>query len=174
MRSQVCRTTLYACGVRLHEGTHLQSPARDRARMLVHVRCGTGATDRSVPLPQRTLVLLRQSWKTHRHPLWLFPAPGRGRPGMSTATAPMPRHSVQDALRAALTERGIKKRAAVHTLRHRSATPLLEAGVPLRLLQESWGHHAPTTTALSPPLTITADALAREALQGRMAESALP
>jgi site-specific recombinase XerD len=54
-RSRACLTTIDACGLRLQEGTHLQVPAMDRARMLVHVRSGTGAQDRSVPLPQRTL-----------------------------------------------------------------------------------------------------------------------
>jgi integrase/recombinase XerD len=174
MRYQVCLTTIYACGLRLQEGTHLQIPDIDSARMLVHVRCGKGAKDRYVPLPQRTLVLLRQYWKTHRHPLWLFPAPGRGGQGMSTATAPMPRNSVQDAFRAALTESGIKKRASVHTLRHSYATHLLEAGVNRRIIQEYLGHNSPTTTALYTHLTIKADALARDALRGLMEELALP
>jgi len=48
-RSRVCLTTIYSCGLRLQEGTHVQIPAIDRARRLVHVRCGTGAKDRDVP-----------------------------------------------------------------------------------------------------------------------------
>ena len=51
--------------------------------------------------------------------VWLFPAPGRSGLGMSTASTPMPRNSVQDAFRAALKASGIHKRASVHTLRHR-------------------------------------------------------
>ncbi len=46
MRYRVCLTTIYSCGLRLQEGTHLQVPNIDSARMLVHVRCGTGAKDR--------------------------------------------------------------------------------------------------------------------------------
>src|SRR5712691_7630335 len=164
LRSRACLTTLYSCGLRLQEGTHLQVPDIDRARLPVHVRHGTGAKDRYVPLPPRTLELLRQYWKTHRHPTWLFPAPGRGGIGMSTASTPMPRSSVQDAFRAALTHSGINKRAAVHTLRPSSATHLLEAGVNLRLIQDSVGHNTPTTTAISTHLTVKADALARRAL----------
>jgi len=168
LRYRVCLTTIYSCGLRLQEGTHLQVPDIDSARMLVHVRCGKGAKDRSVPLPQRTLELLRQYWHTHRHPVWLFPAPGRGGLGMSTASTPMPRNSVQDAFRAALTASGIHKRASVHTLRHAWATHLLEAGVNLRLIQDYVGHNSPTTTALYTHLTVKADALARDALQGLM------
>ncbi len=159
LRSRVCLTTIYACGLRLQAGTHLQVPDIDSARMLVHVRCGKGAKDRYVPLPQRTLELLRQYWHTHRHPVWLFPAPGRGGLGMSTASTPMPRNSVQDAFRAALKASGIHTRASVHTLRHSWTTHLLEAGVHLRLIQDYLGHNSPTTTALYTHLTVKADAL---------------
>lgn len=117
-RYQVCLTTISSCGLRLQEGTHWQVPDLDRARLLVHGRCGNGAKDRYVPLPTRTLALLRQYWQTPRHPVGIFPAPGRGGRGMATAAAPMPRASGQDAFRAALQQSGLHKRASVHTLRH--------------------------------------------------------
>jgi integrase/recombinase XerD len=170
LRSRACLTTLYSCGLRLQEGTHLQVPDIDSARMLVHVRSGKGAKDRYVPLPPRTLELLCQYWKTHRHPTWLFPAPGRGGIGMSTASTPMPRNSVQDAFRGALTHSGINKRASVHTLRHSSATHRLEAGVNLRLIQAYLGHNTPTITAIYTHLTVKADAIARHALTELMSD----
>jgi site-specific recombinase XerD len=80
----------------------------------------------------------------------------------------MPRSSVQDAFRVALKPSGNTTRASVHTLRHRSATHVLEAGVHLRLLQASLGHHTPTTTAISTHRTVQADALARQALTERL------
>lgn len=167
-RYRACLTTIYVCGLRLQEGTHLQIPDIDSARMLVHVRCGKGAKDRYVPLLSQTLEGLRQYWKTHRNPVWLFPAPGRSGSEMATASTPMPRNSVQDAFRAALKASGIHKRASVHTLRHSWATHLLEAGVNLRLIQNYLGHNSPTTTALYTHLTVKADAMARDALQGLM------
>jgi integrase/recombinase XerD len=51
LRYRVCLITSYSCGLRLQEGTHLQVPEIDSARMLVHVRSGKGAKDRYVPLP---------------------------------------------------------------------------------------------------------------------------
>jgi integrase len=114
-RYRVCLTTLDACGLRLPEGTHLQIPAMESARMLVPVRGGKGAKDRSGPRPHQTLEGLRQSWTTHRNPVWLFPAPGRGGVGMSPASTPMPRHRGQDALRAALKASGLHTRASVPT-----------------------------------------------------------
>jgi integrase len=100
--------------------------------MLVHVRLGKGGKDRYVPLPKSTLELLRLSWKTHRNPVWLFPATGHG--GMHERDADTPTNSanVQAAFRAALNDSGINKNASVHTLRHSYATHLLEAGVNLR------------------------------------------
>ena len=152
-RYRACLTTIYACGLRLQEGTHLQSPDIESARLLVHVRCGTGAKDRYVPLPSQTLEGLRQDWKTPRHPVGLFPAPGRSGLGMATASTPMPRHSVQEALRAALQASGIHQRASVHTLRHAWATHLLAAAVPLRLIQQPERRgHALAGTATRPAL----------------------
>jgi integrase/recombinase XerD len=46
LRSRVCLTTLYSCGLRLQEGPPLQVPDRESARMLIHGRCGKGAKDR--------------------------------------------------------------------------------------------------------------------------------
>ncbi len=73
---RACLTTIYACGLRLLEGAHLQVPDVDGARMVLHIH-GKGKKDRYVPLPTPTLDLLRAYWRTHRSPVWLFPAPTR-------------------------------------------------------------------------------------------------
>ncbi len=163
LRYRVCLTTIYSCGLRLQEGTHLQVPDIDSARRLVHIH-GKGATDRYVPLPQRTLELLREFWKTHRNPLWLFPAPGRGGIGMPTASEPISKSSVQNAFRNALKHSGIHQRASVHTLRHSYATHLLEANLNLRLIQEYLGHNSPTTTSIYTHLTDKAKAMAADSM----------
>lgn len=89
-RYRICLSTIYACGLRLQEGTHLQVSDIDSARMCLHVRLGKGAKDRYVPLPHRILELLRQYWVTHRHPLWIFPAPGRGERVWQQRPSPCP------------------------------------------------------------------------------------
>jgi len=168
LRYRACLTTIYACGLRLTEGTHLQVREIDSPRMLVHVRLGKGGKDRYVPLPQPTLELLRAYWTTHRHPVWLFPATGRGGVGAATASAPMPKSSVQMAFRAALQETGSAKDAHVHPLRHSYATHLLEAGVNLRLIQEYLGHNSPKTTAAYTHLTMAAKTKAFETITDLM------
>ena len=167
-RYRVCLSTIYACGLRLQEGTNLQVADIDSARQMIHVRHGKGAKDRYVPLPERTLALLRDYWKTHRHPVLLFPAEGRNHIKLSLATEPMSKHSVQDAFHAALKASRINKRASVHTLRHSWATHLLEAGVNLRLIQEWLGHSSPATTSVYTHLTVKAEQLGAQAINQLM------
>ena len=170
LSSRVCLSTIYSCGLRLQEGTHLQVRDIDSSRMVIHVRHGKGGKDRYVPLPQRTLELLRQYWVTHRHPVLIFPAPGRGGISRATATAPMPRSSVQGAFREALHASGLHTPASVHTLRHSWATHVLEAGVNLRLMHAYLGHSSPTTTSVYTHLTARAEQLGSEAINRLMGE----
>jgi integrase/recombinase XerD len=169
-RYKVCLTTIYSCGLRLQEGTHLQVADIDSARLMIHVRHGKGAKDRYVPLPERTLQLLRQYWVTHRNPLLLFPAEGRDHIDLAQATEPMSKSSVQDAFHAGLKESGNNKRASVHTLRHSWATHLLEAGVNLRLIQEWLGHSSPATTSVYTHLTVKAEQLGAAAINQIMSD----
>jgi len=155
-RHRACLTTIYSCGLRVGEGTRLHIGDIDGQRMLVHIKNGKGAKDRYVPLPETTLHLLREFWKTHRNKTWLFPAPGRGGAHMHESTEPLPINSVQIVFKAALKECGIYKSASVHTLRHSYATHLLEKNVNLRLIQQYLGHRSPKTTAIYTHLTKTA------------------
>jgi len=140
-------STVYACGLRLQEALHLEVADIDSARMMLHVHRGKGAKDRFVPLPNKTLDILRQHWRRHRHPRLLFPAYGRDSRSAASATQPMAISSVQGAMRAAKEQAGITKKAvSVHTLRHAYATHLLEAGVPLARIQQQLGHRSITTT----------------------------
>src|SRR5438105_613266 len=81
-RYRVCLTTIYSCGLRITEGAHLRISEIDSGRMMLHIHSGKGKKDRYVPLPVRTLELLRQQWRIHRSPEWMFPSPkfGNSRP----------------------------------------------------------------------------------------------
>lgn len=151
---RACLTTIYACGLRLLEGAHLQVPDVDSGRMLLHIY-GKGKKDRYVPLATPTLAALRTYWRTHRSPVWLFPAPTRhGLPhALAHGGGPVTRSSLQSAFLRALLRTGIAKRAHVHTLRHSYATHLLEAGVNLRIIQENLGHGSARTTQVYTHLT---------------------
>ena len=104
--------------------------------MMLHVHRGKGAKDRYVPIPKETLLLLRKYWRTHRNPILVFPAMGRGCKSGSTSNIPMNRGSVKGEL---LLE---PKRKQISTngeclfipLSHSYATHLLEAGVNIRVI----------------------------------------
>jgi site-specific recombinase XerD len=157
-RYRVCLSTIYACGLRLQEGLHLQISHIDGARQLVHVCHGKGGKDRYVPLPQPVLEMLRQYWGTHRDPVWIFPSTHQ------TVHGPMDASGLQRAFHAAILDSGIQKPATVHTLRHSYATHLLEAGLNLRLIQLYLGHVSPNTTAIYTHLTQPSEDLAIQAV----------
>jgi site-specific recombinase XerD len=143
----------------------LQVTDIDSQRTLLHVRSGKGKKDRYVPLPQKTLQHLRVYYKSHRNPVWIFPAVRRGNnKAASTATKPNDVRNVQNAFRAALKASGINKPASVHTLRHSYATHLVEQGVNLRLVQEYLGHSSLQTTTIYAHLTEIAQSAASEVI----------
>jgi len=151
---KACLSTIYACGLRIQEGTHLQVKDIDSASEIIHIHNGKGGKDRNVPLPQSILKILRQYWVTHRNPVWIYPS--RDKEGiyrLDTATKPMTVRAVQRAFLGALQESGVTKEATVHTLRHSWATHLYEAGVDLRIIQAYLGHSSPATTSIYTHLT---------------------
>lgn len=151
---RVCLITIYSCGLRLLEGARLQVSHVDGARQLLQLP-GKGGKDRCVPLADATLRLLREYWRTHRHPVWLFPSTQqpRVRAGAAAAARPITGDTLQKAFQRARVQSGVRKRAHVHTLRHSYATHLLEDRVELQLIQEYLGHSNVRTTQIYTHLT---------------------
>ncbi len=111
-------STVYACGLRLSEALAIQVSDIDKSRMMIHIHRGKGAKDRFVPLPVETLHLLRRYWATHKNPVLIFPALGRGQKKGAVSKTPMSIESVQGAFRQARFAAGIKKRrVSIHTLK---------------------------------------------------------
>jgi len=167
---EACRTlrmatyfwTAYSLGLRMQEALCLEVGDIDSARMMVHVHRGKGAKDRYIPLPESTLVMLREYWKTHRHPRFMFPADGRDhrginlRRGPSNAVTVMSPTAVQGAMKQITRKLHFGKKVSIHTLRHSFATHLLEAGISLRAIQQYLGHSSLQTTMVYLHLTDSA------------------
>lgn len=149
---RACLTTIYACGLRLREGTRLRVADVDGQRRMLHIH-GKGNKDRYVPLPEPTLNMLRAYWKTHRSQQWLFPATFGGCHQSVNLAAAVHPSTLQRAFRLALERSGIPKEARVHTLRHSYATHLLEVGINLRIIQANLGHSSARTTQVYTHLT---------------------
>ncbi|MEA3643500.1 MAG: tyrosine-type recombinase/integrase, partial [Lamprobacter sp.] len=101
--------TLYSLGLRLGEGLGLTVADIDAARRRVHIRAGKGNKDRFVPLPDRTLELLRRFWRVHRNPVLLFPNRHGGLKAAASASTPLDRGGVQMTLRKVVESCGLKK-----------------------------------------------------------------
>lgn len=129
---------MYSCGLRVTAATRLRAADIDSRRMVVCVRGGKGSKDQYVPLPQRTLELLRAYWREHRPEHWLFPDRSGGEP--------IRRDTVLKCIRAAALEAKLTKPVGCHTLRHSYATHLLEDEVDLRTIQTLLGHRSIRST----------------------------
>ena len=145
---RACLKVIYSLGLRIGEGTNLQVADIDSDRMFVHIHRAKGNKDRYIPLPQRTLDILRAFYRMHRNPVWIFPAPGRGGQNMPTSNTPIPISSIQIAFGEARVRARIHKKVSVRHLRHSYATHLLEMGVPLRYVHQYLGHEDPKTTMI--------------------------
>jgi len=148
--------TTYSLGLRLEEALNLQVGDIDSQRMMVHIHRGKGAKDRYVQLSVSTLHILRQYWTTHRNRTYLFPSGGRKHEKIQTSKTVMSRSTVQTAIEKIVKSIGFQKQVSTHTLRHSCATHLLEAGMPIRAIQQFLGHSSLQTTMLYLHLTDSA------------------
>jgi site-specific recombinase XerD len=165
---------IYHTGLRVGEavrveGRDLRDTHTEHPRL--HVRCGKGGQDRFVPFAPAMLKELRDWWKTHRHPMFLFPGPTTGwreRSPPADAAARADTHlsvsAVQNTFRLARAASGVPVQATVHTLRHCYATHRLEEGVSLRLISQYLGHASLETTVIYTHLTPLNEARTRTAL----------
>lgn len=139
LKTRVALTTAYAAGLRASEAVSLQVADIDSDRMVLQVRHGKGAKDRTVMLSAALLAILRSYWRLARPTPWLFP--GR------SPEKPIDVQVLHAACRSATKAAGLTKRVSVHTLRHSFATHLLESGTDIRIIQVLLGHSNLSTTA---------------------------
>ena len=138
LKARTALTTAYAAGLRASEAVSLKVADIDSDRMVIQIRHGKGAKDRTVMLSPQLLVILRIYWRLARPEDWLFP--GRG-------AKPIDVQVLHAACRSATKAAGLVKRVSVHTLRHSFATHLLESGTDIRIIQVLLGHNNLSTTA---------------------------
>jgi len=107
--------------------------------MLLRV-IGKRNKQRALPLTEPILLMLRQVWKTHRNPTWLFPN--------RSGTAPLSRSTARLAFNLARAKCGFGEHFTPHTLRHCFATQLLEKGIDIRVVQILLGHSSLRSTEI--------------------------
>lgn len=133
-------TLVYATGLRVREACRLETRDIQAARGVVHVRTENAKRkrERYVMLSARLLKILRAYWSSTRPAApWMFTTRNR---------TPLDARMARKALRCAVKEAGIEKRATPHVLRHSFATHLLEGGEDIRVIQVLLGHGSIKTT----------------------------
>lgn len=168
-RYQTFILVCFSMGLRLGEALSIQVRDIDAEQGLLHVRQAKGNKDRYVILPEVTLTALRDYWRCHRNPTWLFPS-GKTPENQYSAEAHMDRGGTQRSFKAIITSVGINKDVSIHTLRHCYGTLLTDAGVGLRSIQEQMGHECPKTTALYTQLSRYTQADTDKRINGLMAK----
>lgn len=173
-RFAACLRLMYHCGLRIGETVSIQ--VRDihgrETPPRLHIRNGKGGKDRYVPIAPAMVGELRQWWRTHQNPKFLFPSPGRGwadrtlslSQSMAQSSAPMSVSSVQMAYRLARAASAVNSASTTHSLRHSYATHLLEEGVSLRQISQYLGHESLDTTVIYTHLTVLSEARTQTAL----------
>jgi integrase len=109
LRYRVFLLTTYSLGLRLEETLSLHVGDIDAGRKRVHVRRGKGHKDRLIPLPDLTLQGLRELWRKHRHPYFLFLNASGSLKTIQQTTTHMDRGGAQNAMKRVVAECGLKK-----------------------------------------------------------------
>jgi site-specific recombinase XerD len=136
--TKVIFEVLYSTGLRVSELVDLDRQDIDFIEKTVWVRDGKGGKARQSKLSTRAAMILKQhlASRVDNEP-WVFRSNYKRR--MST-------HSVGRYLKLLGEKAGIRRRLTPHMLRHTFATHLLDAGMPIDLVQYMLGHSSVKTT----------------------------
>ncbi|MGC9331475.1 MAG: site-specific tyrosine recombinase/integron integrase [Bacteroidales bacterium] len=140
IKHKTALSLIYACGLRRSELLNIRLSDVDSKRHLLIIRQSKGNRDRTLPISDNIIGMLRDYYVLYRPKTWLFEGATQGKQYSET--------SLEKILKTACTRSGIDKRVTLHWLRHSYATHLLEAGTGLRYIQELLGHKSSKTTEI--------------------------
>ena len=136
--TKVIFEVLYSTGLRVSELVDLDRQDIDFIEKTVWVKDGKGGKARQSKLSTRAAMILKQHLAARKDDEpWVFRSNFKQR---------MSRHSVARYLRLLGERAGLRRRLTPHMLRHTFATHLLDAGMPIDLVQYMLGHSSVKTT----------------------------
>lgn len=144
LRDRALFELVYAAGLRVAEVAGLKASDVDFGKRVMRVR-GKGDKDRLVPISEvaRDVLLLYLGERATSPEAWIFP--GDRNPENPTPIRPS---SVSERFRTLLRRFGMDDPdVSAHSVRHATATHLLDHGVSVRQVQELLGHAHVETTA---------------------------
>lgn len=138
LMDQLIVEVLYSSGLRVSELVAIDWDDIDFANKQLTVREGKGGKSRTVPLSTRAVRLLKRYKKTRQdEEPYVFRSREKGR---------MVKETVEYRIRKLGKLAGIQQKVTPHRLRHSQATHLLEAGMPIDMIQQVLGHASISTT----------------------------
>ncbi|HAB16595.1 MAG TPA: hypothetical protein DCE44_09105, partial [Verrucomicrobiales bacterium] len=137
--ARVFLMTVFGCGLRLSEATHVQISDIDGPRLQLRVSHPKGGRERITLLSPVLLQELRAWYRVYRPEQWLF--------SQGPNQDPIHKSTAQSIFYRSLRRSGLKKKLGIHSLRHSFATLLLENGVEITVVQKLLGHAYLATTA---------------------------
>ncbi len=129
-------SSAYSTGMRVSEIINLKIEDVDSKRMLLWIRNAKGNKDRTVPLSENLLTLLRKYYMEHKPEIYLFNSYIKGT-----------QYSI-GSCQAIYKKYKLNTNSTFHTLRHSCFTYLLEHGTDLRVIQKIAGHSSSKTTEI--------------------------
>jgi site-specific recombinase XerD len=134
LKHKTILTLTYSVGLRVSEIVNLKIEDIDSKRMIIHIKNAKGKKDRIVPLSKTVLKLLREYYREYKPKEYLF----NGQKSLQ--------YSIGSCQK--IYKKYIDKNSSIHTLRHSSATGLLENGTDIRVIQKLLGHSNVKTTEI--------------------------
>jgi len=131
---QLALITTYCCGLRIGEACKLKAEDISLDRLQLMIRDGKNLLDRTVPIPEKLGLMMKEHWVRHRELYWFFPRKN------SNCQKPILTPPVTRCFQQAKAEARVCKKGATHMLRHSIATHLLERGLSLVYVQNFLGH----------------------------------
>lgn len=124
----------YSVGLRVSEVINLKIEHIDSKRMVINIKGAKGGKDRTLPLSEAILTILREYFTIDRPHIYLFN--GQSKLQYSSTSCNK------------LVKKYLGEKYHMHMLRHSCFTHLLECGTDLRVIQEIAGHSSSRTTEI--------------------------
>ena len=140
IKHKTALSLIYGLGLRRGELLNLRIVDIDSKRMLVYILNAKGNKDRSLPLSEKLLGLIKRYYLQYKPVYYLIEGPNEGQQYSAT--------SLHKIFKQALKETNKNPTFTLHCLRHSYATHLLESGTDLRYIQELLGHKSSKTTEI--------------------------
>ena len=140
LRHRAAFITAYGAGLRVSETVSVKIGDIKSDKKCLHIPSGKGGTERMAPLPDGVIHYLRSYYKN------IWPQPATWLFYGASPDEPMRVAALHRAFKTARDKVDIDPCHTFHSLRHSTATHLLERGADIEVIRDALGHRSADTT----------------------------